>query len=270
MFNYEGDAVKTEGYFEPNELARKGYGVCEHLSLNPKATKEEEFISIEDLSGLTTKGSVTIYCIWEKIEHHVWYINEAVVYDTTSKDKEGNYDYDLLPIVEEDKEFVKEESIYFGTSYKLSPSSIPGCTFLGWAEVDPEESGASLSKEKSGKIKKIKADNESDVIVRGYFVENSFKLKVNPNGGTVYDADKKKYVKSAVPVIEGYAHPVRDPETIENSLEDVKDNLKRDGYVLKGLYLDSKGKKPLPVDVRAFSKKFGSTVTVYAVWEKKK
>lgn len=264
IYDYEGKAVGTTGGYTPGTLTKRGSRFI-GFSLNPKAKSTNQCISLKDMAQLTTKSSVTVYCAWERIPYSLKYLNEVVIIDATTMGSNAPK-YTSLRINEFAGEYVKEQRIYYGTSYKPGNIEVPGCTFVCWK--DAGGTGASLKTNSSGKIIKIKADNECDVVMRGYYIENSYKLKLSTNGGTININGKDR--KGTIEPFKGYASPVIDPSKVETSLSYFRVNVEREGYRLKGLYLDPKGKKPIPADLRGLAKKIYGTVTVYAVWKKEK
>lgn len=265
VFDYEG-TLREEGKYLPESPEKRG-SIFIGFSLDPKATAEKgEFVSGDDLSALTTKKSATLYCIWEKIPYEIMYLNEVVIIDSKSfNEEEKLYDYSFNCIDEEAGEFAKVETIYYGSSYSLKPIQIPGCTFMKWAVEELNDASLVVDKN-TGKVSKVKADNESSFVVRGFYTENACKIKFNTNGGTY--TENKVTKKGAVSLIEGYAKPFTNPDEIYSAMDKFENGLSRTGYTLKGLYLDAKGKKPVPADLRGLSKKLNGTVTIYAVWQK--
>ena len=265
VFDYEG-TLRKEGKYLPESPEKRG-SIFIGFSLDPKATAEKgEFVSGDDLSALTTKKSATLYCIWEKIPYEIMYLNEVVIIDTKSGEKD-KYDYSFNCIDEEAGEFAKVETIYYGSSYSLKPIQIPGCTFMKWAVEELNDASLVVNKD-TGKVSKVKADNESSFVVRGYYVENACNVKFNTNGGTY--TENKVTQKGSVSLIEGYAKPFTNPDEIYSAMDKFENGLSRTGYTLKGLYLDAKGKKPVPADLRGLSRKLNGTATIYAVWQKNK
>ena len=274
IFDYEGNVVK-EGDYEPGNPEKRG-SVLVGFSLNKKAKTEEQLINEGDLAALTTKSTATLYCIWEKIPYKLNYLNEIAVVDMTNKELPFAYSC----IDNKADEIYKSETIFFGSTYKLKNIAAPGCTFVGWKVVDSE--GASFVADKEGLITKVKADNEKDIYVQGIYVENYCTVKFNTNGGTYGD----KKAKGNIDIMKGDAKPVTQPEELFNAMMTFAEDVNNEGYVLKGLALDKKGKKMIldasmfegnefdeeafAYSIRSISKKLNSKVTVYAVWEKAK
>ena len=271
-FNYQGDMIYEEGTYLPNNLEKRG-SIFVGFSLNPKAKTAEECVSIDDngLYGLTTKKSATLYCIWEKIPYPVMYLNEAVVFDPTSAKELMDCDYTaaFLDDSQPADGFAYEDASFYGTAKKVrAGKAIAGCTFVGWRAVEASE--AKYETNKSGFVTKVKADNEAELVLIGVYKENGVKLKFDTCGGTIVDPKTGKEVKGKIsPLGDELAKPYTNAEGLQKAFSDCI-AVYKDGYGLKGLYFDKKGKKPVTIEAfRALCKKQNATVTIYAVWEAK-
>lgn len=277
VFDYEGNLVK-EGTDAPGEAPEKKGSIFCGYALKAKPKSESDFVSEDDLSGFTKK-SVTLYCIWEQIEYHLAYENYATVYAA----KDSSSDDVILKGVKIDAkadDYYKEQSMYYGKQYKTPKVSIPGCTFVGWV-IDSESEDGLVDvktweyKNKAGEkvfdfVTQVNKNNQSDILLRAVFFEKYYTLTFNTNGGVFTQGEESK--NGEVSLFESYAYPnPREGEkTVEQAMDEFKAGLSREGYTLKGLYLDPKGKKKLPADLRTLPKKTDDKITIYAVWQKNK
>ena len=254
-------SYSTDGSFNfyNEDFERRGYELL-GFSPNAKAKTEEECVDIEEyLHG--RKGDINLYCVWKTIEYHVFF------------DEFANVTYEEDGSVYEDgkqdiTEYVSEATVPFGKAYTLPQLDIPGFTFVEWhvCNMDEEylDSDARIAK-KNGKWYQVKADNTVDIAFSASLKDNCYNLRLDPNGG-LYNVEYDK----AFDLMGKKVSPNADADDIEDAIAIAPEKLTREGYELKGLFLDKNGKKPLPADLRRLPKKVNDTVTVYAVWTKKK
>lgn len=271
-YNGERETIKDDGRemeSDPEKIGSRFVG----YSVNAKAKTAEECINVDDESAfaaLTDKKTVTLYCIWEQIPYSVVYQNEAYILDRTSAKELEECDFTPV-ILDEDQPgdgYAYEDFSYYGTAKKVRPGkAVPGCTFIGWRVANG--SADTLVIDKSGIVSKVKANNQSDVVLVGLYSENCAKLKFDTCGGTIVDPKTGKEVKGKIsPLGDELAKSYTNTEALQKAFSDCS-NVKKDGYVLKGLFFDKKGKKPVTLEgFRASCKKNNATVTIYAVWDK--
>ena len=99
------------------------------------------------------------------------------------------------------------------------------------------------------------------------YIDNTYQLYLNVNGGMCSIGDNcysESFDLGGRPI-----NPNADAEYVTALINGLPEKLSRDGYVLRGLFLDKMGKRPIPTDYRFLSEKVGDEVTIYAVWDKK-
>jgi hypothetical protein len=255
---YTIDGECDDLYYD--EWFRKGYNLV-GLSASSKAKSDDDCIYVDEyIHGRT--GDINLYCVWSPITYSVSFCTDAdIVYSLDGEEEWGEIDIsNCVP---------SYQLFHYGMTYTLPTPKVPGCTFDRWLlyNIDSDEPGISISK-KNKKWYKVKADNTADLCFIARFKDNRYTLNLDPNGG-IYTRNGEEY-KKAFDLAGKQLNPNAEQYTIEGLIDSIPENLSREGYVLRGLYLDKKGKKPLPLDYRLLSGKVGAKVTLYAVWDKKK
>jgi hypothetical protein len=279
VFDYkEGQKVKAGNFDPEGEPEKKGSVFC-GFALTSKPKSEDDFVSPENLEELTTKKSATLYCIWEQIDYVLDYENYATVFTGKAAGSDDAISKGVKIDAKKD-DIYKEQMMNYGKQYKTPNVSIPGCTFIGW--VIDSESEEDLVDVKTKEYKNSKGEkvftfvtqvgknNQSDLLLRAVFIEKYYTLTFDTNGGVFKKDGTSK--TGEVKLIDGYTYPNPREEdvSVEDAIKEFKAGLSRDGYTLKGLYLDPKGKKKLPADLRELPKKTDDKVKIYAVWQKNK
>lgn len=145
------------------------------------------------------------------------------------------------------------DNLRFGASYKLDKNKFKraGYTFAGW-NTKADGSGRSIKNGES--ISNLGKGNNSVTTLYATWKRISYKIKFNRNGG------KKASMKT---LSAAYDKSVKLP----------KNKFKRTGYKFVGWCLNKKGKGKIyknKAKVKNLTTKKGKTVTLYAIWKKKR
>lgn len=272
------DAVLIDGYIEytdgstsqtydsenkkyPVIFTRPGY---DFAGYNTKANGKGYSLAIQPdgtymLPGknVDTKGKdVKIYAIWQPKQYNIVYAG-LVAGDVNNNPTESDFEKKIT----------------------LKNPVRAGYTFVGWKAEKVNVADAetiSVTTNKNNYVTALNKYNTVDIKLTAEFTENSYKVKLNSNGGVSYATGKSvnadlgsvKYTDDVNAKIKEYIPGV----AYANGF------LKKKGYVFKGFATDKKGVNIVCTDasieneyygeVTGLSTKNNATVTLYAIWEK--
>ncbi len=237
-----------------NDWFRYGYSLA-GFSTNPKAKPDDKLLSLkDDLGGLATSGSATIYCIWKPETYDIRYA--PAVLKVNGEEKDGSYNSDSFP-----------KSYTNGKAVTLPTVEIEGYDFLGWVSADiyGDDPHKKFTK-KGGYITKINANSCYDVMLAPVFKRQTYDLSFNAQGGK-YKGKSSGLLKKGLDYSEDVSSLVSDFS---------KETFTRKGYKLQGFSLDSKGATGFVLDANGkpiykshkVVLKGNKKATIYAIWKK--
>lgn len=170
--------------------------------------------------GSGKNSNVKLYARWWPTYHTVTTSDSAIVFrENESKNVARSYI---------GTSYYFWNSVAYGTK-DITPKAVKatGFTFKGWklAQDISDDSGIAYTDASKTYVKKIKKTNKEDIVLTPVFEEISYKVYVNPNGGTYKDSNVKTLVNGKV-----YYR-----DTLESVYNEVSANAKRSGYSLNTL-----------------------------------
>ena len=239
--------------------------------------------SVKTLSELVTKegglkannkGVVTLYGIWALNAYEIEYYTTGNVMDGGMFTGNVNVNYSKTKLV---------TSCAFGKTVTLPTKvDVYGYTFLGWS-LASDPANADVQRNKAGYVTKVGPKNKAIVKLRPIFRENTYTLKISPNGGKMLDPWTGKMTTK--PVTAGtkikYTQNVVDniSAVLGGLTYDTITNPKRAGYKVNYIALSANGKTSIyPYtqyddmgdisNIAWLSGKDKATVTIYVTWYK--
>ncbi|WP_026662276.1 InlB B-repeat-containing protein [Butyrivibrio proteoclasticus] len=169
----QGGSVPIDAAFLSNiDWTRDGYELTGFaLTSNGKV--------IGDLGGLydkaDKKGVVKVYAIWKPVEVDIDYQPGDDIEDLAD-----------AAILQAGIDAIKATKQKFGSAVTLPTLKVTGYKFLGWKLTDEDDYETnSVTVNKAGYVTKINANNFADVDLTAYFEENTYKIIINTNGGSL-------------------------------------------------------------------------------------
>ena len=197
-----------------------------------------------DMLKADKNGIAKVYAIWSANGIAINYDTYA---DVTNAEKEPKNISSYIP--------AKSKSYVVGKGLSLPKLSVPGYKFVGWKLVDKND-GVAVAK--NGYATKITNKSTGAVHVKAVLTENTYKLSVNPNGGTINGSKKTAVVEKSV----------RYSQDIQEYITKIASSAQKSGYMVTDFTLVAKPKDDtvhygVGAEVRLNSTK---AVTLYPQW----